>query len=408
MTKIKNIIAREIINSRGYPTIEAKMILDNDKEVQSCYSSFEKIYDFQNQELKDNDENRFNGAGVKTAVYYINNLIAPKLKGVDPKKQFEIDNWLIKADSTKNKNKLGVNTLMTISILTAKAGALDEQKPLYFYFNNLYKKITKKELKINFFPSPIFSLLKGGKHGQIDLDFKQFQIIPSSSFSYSKAYELGVDLYHQIRHLYKFKFDYNLDVLEAIKESVEKKGFDFEKDIFLGIDFGANDYFSINNYLIKDRDSLNQDEYYQFLFEQILKKYSPLLLIDPFCNSDDKNWKKLYENINKESYLAVDNKFSSNKNQLEKNIKNYFFNCVIIKPNQIGTITETILMIDFLKENNISFIISSDIGETNENYLADLSVGVDAELVSFGPPVHGENVTKYNRLLEIENELYNK
>ncbi|MCS6956688.1 MAG: hypothetical protein NZM02_02475 [Patescibacteria group bacterium] len=406
MSKIKNIIAREIINSRGYPTIEGKLILDDNKEVQTCFASFEKLFDYQNLELKDNDKNRFNGAGVKTAVYYINNLIAPKLKGVDVKKQYEIDNWLIKADSTNNKSKLGVNTIMTISLLVAKAGALSENQPLYLYFNYLYEKITQKKLKIEFFPTPIFSLLKGGRHGQINLDFRQFQIIPSSSFSYSKAYEFGVDLYHQLRHLYKFQFNYNLDVLIAIKESVEKKGFDLGKDIFLGIDFGANDYFSINHYLIKDRDSLSQDEYYKFLFEQIIKKYFPLVLIDCFSNNDEKNWKKIYENINRETYLAIDDKLCSNKSQLEKNIKNLFFNSVVIKPNQVGTITETILMISFLNENNISFIISSDIGETNEDYLADLSVGLDAELVSFGPPVHGENVTKYNRLLEIENDLY--
>lgn len=405
MGKIKNIIAREIINSRGYPTIEAKLILDNDKEVQACYASFEKLFDYQNKELKDNDENRFNGEGVKTAIYYINNLIGPKLKGVDPSKQYEIDNWLIKADSTSNKSKLGVNTIMTISLLVAKAGAVNQNQPLYLYFNYLFEKITKNKLKIEFFPSPIFSLLKGGRHGQVNLDFREFQIVPSSSFSYSKAYEMGVDLYHQIRHIYKFQFIYNVDVLSAIKESIEKKGVDFGRDVFLSIDFGANNYYLQNHYLVKEKESASIDEYYQFIFEQIIKKYSPLVIIDSFSNNDEKNWQKIYENINKETYLVIDDKFSSNKSQLEKNIKNIFFNSVIIRPNQIGTITETILMIDFLKKNKISLIIASDIGETNESYLADLSVGLDAELVSFGPPVHGENVAKYNRLLEIENEL---
>lgn len=408
MNRIKNIIAREIINSRGYPTIEAKLILDNEKEVQACYSNFERLFDYQNKELKDGDKNRFNGEGVKTAVYYINNLIGPKLKNVDPSKQYEIDNWLIKADSTKDKSRLGANTIMTISILIAKAGSISENIPLYLYFNNLYEKITKEKQKIEFFPSPVFSILKGGSHAQVNLDIRQFQIVPSSSFSYSKAYEIGVNLYHQLRHRYKFQFNYNIDVLSAIKDSVEREGFNLGKDIFLGIDFGSNNYYSSNQYKIKEKDySVTPDEYYKFINEKIILKYSPLIINDVFSNKDEKNWRNLFENIYKEAYLSIDDNFSSNKNQVEKLIKNKFFNTAVVRPNQIGTITETILMINFLKKNKISLVISSDIGETNESYLADLSVGLDAEFVSFGPPVHGENVIKYNRLLEIENEIEN-
>ncbi|GIW64888.1 MAG: enolase [Patescibacteria group bacterium] len=408
MSKIQNIIAREIINARGYPTIEAKIILDNQKEAYASFASFEQLFPYQNKELKDNDEKRFKGAGVQTAVYYINNLIAPKLKGVDISKQYEIDNWLISADSTKDKRKLGVNTIMTISLLVAKAAALNNNQPLYLYFNNYFNKVNKTDLKLEFFPSPIFSLLKGGRHGQINLDFQEFQIVPSSSFTYSKAYELGVDLYHQMRHLYKFQFNFNLDVLSAIKESIEKKELRFGHDVFLSIHFGANNYFSANHYYLKDKDSMSYVEYYQFLIEQIIKKYTPLVVIDCFSNNDLDNWKKAYDNLNKDTYLSIDELIFSNKNQLEKYIKDKLFTTVVIRPNQIGTITEIVLMIDYLKKNQLSFIIASEIGETNENYLADLSVGLDAEFVLFGPPVHGENVAKYNRLLEIEKELIKK
>lgn len=406
MAKIKNIVAREIINSRGYPTIEATLILDNEKEIKACYASFDRLFDYQNKELKDQEDDKNENQGVKKAVYLINNLLAPKLKDANPLKQFEIDNWLIKADNTPNKSKLGVNTIMTISLLLAKAGALIENIPLYLYFNYLYEKITKNKLKIEFFPSPIFTLLKAGLHAQIDLDIRQFQIVPSSSFSYSKAYKIGVDLYHQIRHFYKFNFSANTDVLTAIKNFIEKKGYKFGQDIFLSIDFGANNYHNSFGYNIKEKGSINSQEYFKFITEEIIKNSSPLIIIDPFANNDEENWKRIYLNFNHELYIAVDDKFSSMQSQIEKNIKNKFFNTVIIKPNQIGTITEIILTIDFLKKNQVYFIISSDIGETNENYLADLSVGLDAEFVSFGPPVHGENVSKYNRLLEIENEIY--
>ncbi|MCS7093411.1 MAG: hypothetical protein NZL96_03245 [Patescibacteria group bacterium] len=405
MARIKKIIAREIINSRGYPTIQGKIILDDDKTAETSFSSFERLYDYQNFELKDDEPERFSGQGVRTAVYYINHLIGPKLKGVDPSKQVEIDNWLIKADSTKNRSRLGVNTLMTISILVAKAAALNENLPLYAYLNQLYQKITKKKIEIEFFPSPIFSLLRGGRHGQVDLNFRKFQIIPSSSYSYSTAYELGVDLYHQIRHVYKFQFFHNTDVLRAFKNSIEKKHLILGRDVFLSIDFGANDFFKESRYQIKDKDSITPDDYYKFLKEEIIDRYSILVLIDSFANNDDKNWNKLYQVLNKETYLAVDDKIGSVKSILEKHINKNLFNSVIIRPNQIGTVTETMLMINFLRENNVTYIISSDLNETNESYLADLGVALNAELVSFGPPVHGENVAKYNRLLEIENEI---
>lgn len=405
MAKIKDIVAREIINSRGYPTIEGKIILDNGKESTASFASFDQLFDFQNKELKDNDEKRFNGAGVKTAVYYINNLIAPKLKGVDVSKQYDIDNWLIKADSTSNKSRLGVNTIMTISLLIAKAYAYDQNIPLYTYFNQYYKTITKSDLQIQFFPSPIFSLLKGGRHGQVNLDFQEFQIVPSSSFSYSNAYELGVDLYHNLRHLYKFQFNYNLDVLIAIKKSIENKNLKLGRDLFLSINFGANNYFSNNHYNLKDKEDMSYDEYYQFVYDQIINKFTPLIITDIFSNNDQANWKKLYQSLNNDTYIVVDELILSTKKQLEKYVQNKFFTTLVIRPNQIGTITEIILTIDYLKKNQLSFIISSEVGETNETYLADISVGLDAEFVAFGPPVHGENVAKYNRLLEIEKEI---
>jgi len=405
MGKIKEIIATEIINSRGYPTIGAKLILDDGLQVETSIPSGETLFDYQTKELKDNDPNRFNGFGVRNAVYYINQLIAPKLKGVSIEKQYEIDSWLVKADGTENKSKLGVNTLITISYLITKAAAFSYQQPLFQYINSLYKKITGNQLEFESLPSPIFSILKGGRHGQVNLDFREFQIIPSSAYSYSKAYELGVDLYHLLRHLYKFNFSYNLDVLTAIKNSLEKKELSFGKDVFLGIDFGASFYFSGRNYSFKDKDQpIPSDEYYTFLLE-VIKKHSPFIITDCFAHEDWSNWIKLSSNIVKEIYLVGDDLIGSNKARLEKAINQKAVSTVILRPNQIGTISETILLVDFLRKNQISYIFASDLGETSENLLADLSVGLASDFVSFGAPVHAENVSKYNRLLEIEKEL---
>ena len=405
MGKIKEIIATEIINSRGYPTISAKLILDDGLQVETSIPSGETLFDYQTKELKDNDPNRFNGFGVRNAVYYINQLIAPKLKGVSIEKQYEIDSWLVKADGTENKSKLGVNTLITISYLITKAAAFSYRQSLFQYINSLYKKITGNQLEFESLPSPIFSILKGGRHGQVNLDFREFQIIPSSAYSYSKAYELGVDLYHLLRHLYKFNFSYNLDVLTAIKNSLEKKELSFGKDVFLGIDFGASFYFSGRNYSFKDKDQpISSDEYYTFLLE-VIKKHSPFIITDCFAHEDWSNWIKLSSNIAKEIYLVGDDLIGSNKTRLEKAINQKAVSTVILRPNQIGTISETILLVDFLRKNQISYIFASDLGETSENLLADLSVGLASDFVSFGAPVHAENVSKYNRLLEIEKEL---
>lgn len=406
MAKIKKIIASEIINSRGYPTLSGKLILDNDQEVSASVPSHEPLYNYQTVELKDGDPKRFAGNGVQKAVSYINDLISPKLTNISLDKQLEIDIWLTKADGTPNKKKLGVNTILLISYLIAKANALDQKIPLYKYINFLFNKVFGNDLKIEKVPSPIFPMLIGGKHGQINLDFKEFQIISSSSFSYSKAYEIGVDFYHLLRHLYKFNFNFNLDVITAIKDSVEKKGFAFGRNLFLGINFGANSYYSANHYSFTDKQQpIKSEEYFKFINDSIIKKYFPLIISDCFANEDWQNWKKLNQLISKETYFVADELICSNKLRLEKAIKEKACSGVVFRPNQVGTITETLKLIDFAKKNQISYQIASDLGETNDNFIADFSVGVGADFVNFGPPVHGENVAKYNRLLEIEKDI---
>lgn len=408
MSRIKNIIASEIINSRGYPTIYGKLILDDGQEVHASVPSIESIYDYQAVEINDGDMTRFNGRGVKKAVSYINDLIGPKLKGVSLEKQLEIDGWLSKADGSQNKRSLGVNTILIVSYLVAKAASFDQKIPLFKYVNSIFNKISGPSLTIDKLPSPIFPILIGGKHGQVDLDFKEFQIIPSSAFTYSKAYQTGVDLYHLLRHLYKFNFNYNLDIIEAIKDSIEKKGLAFGRDLFLGINFGATSYFSSNRYMIRDRQqTITSDEFSKFIDNSVIKKYFPLMVSDCFANEDWQNWKKLNNTISKETYLVADELIGSNQERLEKAIIEEACSSVVIRPSQIGTVTETITLIDSARKKQINYQIASDLGETNDNFIADFSVGVGAEFVNFGPPVHGENVSKYNRLLEIEKEISN-
>lgn len=406
MSSIKKIVASEIINSRGYPTVFGRLILDNNHEVTVSVPSFERITSYQPVELRDNDEDRYNGKGVTKAIYFINELLGPKLVGVSPNKQLEIDSWLMKADGTKDKSKLGINSMLTISYLVARAGAHEQNLPLFKYINEIFNKYFPPLTELEKLPSPIFPILMSGKHGQVDLEFKEFQIIPSSSFSYTKAYQVGVDLYHLLRHLYKFNFSSNMEVIEAIKETVTKKGLAFGRDIFLGLDIGANWFYMDSRYTVKDKQQpISSEEYLNFIINLILKKYSPLVINDPISSEDLAYWQKLSSLISKEIYLTGDLLISSNRERLEKSIKDKLCSSVVIRPNQSGTIIETFSLIDIARKSQLNYQISSDLEETDDNFIADFSVGVGADFINFGPPVHGENVAKYNRLLEIERKL---
>jgi len=298
--------------------------------------------------------------------------------------------------------------MLTISYLVARAGAYEQKLPLFKYINSLFGKFFPPSVNHEKLASPIFSILRGGKHGQIDLDFKEFQIIPSSSFSYSQSYQVGVDLYHLLRELYKFNFSFNLDVVEAIKDTVTKKGLAFGRDIFLAINFGASSYQTGGRYLIKDKQqSVSAEEYLNFIDKSIIKRYSPLVITDPLANEDWQNWQKLNGSISKEIYLTTDELIGSNKERLKRVIKEKICSAVTIRPSQIGTIAETFGLIDMARKNQLSYQIASDLEETDDSFIADFSVGVGADFVNFGPPVHGENVAKYNRLLEIEREITN-
>ncbi|HEX7543144.1 MAG TPA: hypothetical protein VF385_03620, partial [Patescibacteria group bacterium] len=273
MALIKKIIANEIINSLGYPTLQGKLFLDDDRFVISNISSLDPEIDLPVKELRDGDKSRYNGLGVKKAVSYVNDLLSPKLAGVSPLKQTEIDRWLLKADGSNDKSRLGVNTISLISKLVANAGALISGEPLYKYLNAKFIQTSHLTLDLKKLPTPLFTLLIGSKGGQTDLDFKEFLVFPSSAFPYNQSYQISVDLYHNLRKLFKMKFFTNLDVLDAIKQSVESMNLHFGQDIFASINFQAELYFNQRHYSIKDKEQpLSSDDYIKFI-KEIIKKY---------------------------------------------------------------------------------------------------------------------------------------
>jgi enolase len=393
MAVIKKIVANEIINSLGYPTLQGKLFLDDNRFVISNISSLDPDFELPVQELRDNEKDRYNGLGSKKAVSYVNNLLGPKLVGVSPLKQTDIDNWLLKADGTKNKSNLGVNTISLISKLVANAGALISNKQPYVYLNENFIKSSHLTVEIKKIPTPLFTLLTGGKGGQTDLDFKEFLIFPSSAFPYHQSYQISVDLYHNLRKLFKMKFFTNLDALDAIKQSIESMSLHFGQDIFASINFQAASYFN-QRYTIKDKEQpLTSEEYIKFI-KEIIKKYLLLVIIDPLEEKDLHANKKFSDDIKTDFYLA------SEKSSLFKQVST-----AVLKFGEIGTVTEFFSQVTKLKTDKLNYIISSGHAETNDDFVADLSVALQSDFIKFGPPVHSENVTKYNRLLDIEKEL---
>lgn len=423
MAKIKQIHAYEIIDSRGYPTIEGKLLLDNGIEVITSIPAGTSIGKYEALELRDNDKTRFGGMGVSQAVAYINDLLGPKLAGVSPSKVPDVDRWLIQADGTKNKSQLGANTCLTISQLMVKAAAKEQGIPLFRYLNALYTQLFKTQIKIEKIPTPIFNVINGGKHANNNLDFQEFQIIPSSSFTYSKAYQLGVEFFHELRTVLAYRnatisvgeeggfspnFTMNFDAIEVLNETISQKKLQLGVDVFLGLDIASSHFYKENAYIIKDKaHPLKIPDYLEFL-KDLLKRYSPLVLEDPIDQDDWGTWAKLSSLIAKETYLVGDDLLTTNKERLLRAIKEKTCSTILVKPNQIGTITETLEVVDIAQKNNFNYIISNRSGETNDSFIADLAVAVQSDFVKFGAPSRGERVAKYNRLWEIEREELTK
>ena len=286
MSTIKNIHAYEIIDSKGNPTIEARLTLDNDSYVitsvpGAIFQSTKEAVD-----LRDEDPNRFTGMGVSHAVSYVNDLIAPKIKGASVHKQLEIDMWLSQADGTRNKSRLGVNTILTVSQLLVKAAALSEQAPLFKYINKLYQSIYKEEIPLEKIPTPIFNTINGGAHANSTIDFQEFQIIPSSSFTFGTAYQKAVEIFFELKKVLEYRnattavgeeggfspnLTTNLDALEILTETITQKKMRCGLDIFLGIDMAASHYYKNGQYLIKDKNHpLNKTNI--SIFFQVLSK----------------------------------------------------------------------------------------------------------------------------------------
>jgi enolase len=421
---IKKIYAQEIIDSRGYPAVCGRLWLDNGAMVETSVPYSFASSKYEAWQLKDDLQNDRIGIGINKVVDYINNLLAPKLIGISPTKQKEIDYWLKVADTTENKSRLGANTMLIISQLILKAGAIANNLPIFQYLNQLYALNFKTKITIEKIPSPIFNIINGGKQANNDLNFQEFQIIPSSSLDFGHSYLLGIQIYHLLKQILIYRkasvalgdqggftpyFTSNIDAIEIIKETINNQKLKLGLEIFLGIDFAASSYYANQKYLIKEKSHpLNLEAYYEYL-NTIIKNNTLMFVEDPFESEDLISWQKINEEFGKEIYIVGDDLTGSNFKRVEKIINDQACNAIIIKPYQIGTITEMLELIEMLRKNSVTYIISAGNSETNDDVIADISVALQPDFIKFGAPSRGERVCKYNRLWDIErNELRNQ
>ena len=415
MAIIQGLWAREVLDSRGLPTIECTLWLDTGGIVAASVPTGSSIGKYESVEIRDQDVNRFLGRGMTKAVQSINSLIAPQIVGKNPTTQQEIDQLLINLDGTAKKEKLGANALLAVSQAVLKGGALSVNQPLYYYVHEKYK--LSQDLKI---PTCIYTMINGGEHGVNNLDIQEFQIIAASHLDFSNSLNMAVTMFHQLSQVLAAKnaihsvgpvggFTPNLynntDVFELLIETAKTTPYIFSQDFFLGIDAAASKFFSGGKYHLRERSEGYSSEELHEYYKKIYDVFRVLCFEDPFREDDEKMWQQITSELGETSRIVSDLLTATNPERTQKAIEKKMANTLLVKPNQIGTITETAAVIQLAKKAGWQILVSHRSGETNDDLIADFAVGIGADYVKFGPPNRGERIAKYNRLLMIEAEL---
>ncbi len=417
MAKIIAVDSREILDSRATPTLETTIFLDNDISATASVPSGASVGSNEALELRDNDKQRYLGKGVLKAVYNVEKVIAQKITGLDISDQKKLDQTLIELDGSKNKSRLGANSILSCSIAAVKAAALHHQRHLFEYIEDLADQfgLKKPPKKI---PTPVLNLINGGKHGAGNLEFQEFHVIPLGIKTFNNQIRAVAEIYknveqvlvenkaiHSIGDEGGFAPDLftNLDALEVVTRGINRAGYILFKDVYLGLDVAADFFHKNGRYTIRDRSAPMTTAEFIDYYRQIREQYPLLLLEDPLFEDDWKGWRQLAEAIDLEKVTLVgDDLLCTNEERTKKAIQEKACNGILVKPNQVGTISETLAVIKLAQEANWKTIISHRSGETTDDFIADFAVGVGADFVKFGAPARGERVVKYNRLGKIE------
>ncbi|MBI2036328.1 phosphopyruvate hydratase [Candidatus Microgenomates bacterium] len=416
MAKVTKVGAREILDSRGNPTVETTVLLSDGSWGVSSVPSGISVGKYEAVELRDRDPNRFGGLGVLKAVGNVNMVIAPKLLGFDPIKQKEIDMVMMGLDGTENKGKLGANAILSVSQAVCKAASMSLRTGLFQYIGKLAGEygLTNTASRI---PTPMLNIVNGGKHGAGNLDFQEFMVIPSSNKKFSDALHMGVVIYNALRDVLIFRnaihsigdeggFAPNLftnsEAFEVIVEAAKASGARLGYDVFFGLDAAASYFKKMGGYQLKDRPQLFSTDQLVDYYKTLVSTYQILVLEDAFEEDDWEGWVKLTRELSDKLLIVGDDLLATNKSRLTRAISEKAANAILVKPNQIGTVSETLALIKQARQANFRIIVSHRSGETNDSFIADFAVGVSADYIKFGAPARGERVAKYNRLLEIE------
>ncbi len=414
MAKIKNIIAREILDSRGNPTVETKIILDDGTVAKASVPSGASTGIHEAHELRDGDKKRYGGLGVLTAVNNVNEKIAPKLIGFDIIKQAEIDDLMIRLDGTENKKNLGANAILSVSLAAARTAALSRGQELFEYLREIYGFQHKF-----FMPTPSFNIFNGGKHADTNLDFQEFMILPLLATSFREKVRMGAEIFHELAKVLK-KGGFDTDVgaeggyapdivssvqaIEFILSAIINSGYKPGVDIGLGIDVGSSELYNKESgkYVFKLDNAFYASANLIGLYEEWLREFPIISIEDGLAEDDWAGWKQLTKSLGDKIMLIGDDLFTTNINRFRKGLKEKVANAILIKPNQVGTLSETIDCVKLAQKNNYKIMVSHRSGETNDDFIADLAVAVGADFIKAGSLSRGERLAKYNRLMEIE------
>ena len=416
-TSISRIHAREILDSRGNPTIEVDVRLEGGVLGRAAVPSGASTGQHEAWELRDGDKSRFSGKGVRKAVANVNHKIAPVLKGWDARDQAKIDNKLIELDGTPNKKNLGANALLGVSLGIAHAAAAAENLPLFRYLGGDEARVL---------PVPMMNILNGGVHSDAPIDFQEFMIMPCGAPSFSEALRYGAEVFHALksvlkeRHLstaigdeggFAPKLNSAEEALESISTAIEKAGYKLGEEIFIALDPAASEFYDNkkNLYIFKKSDGSKKTA------EELIDYYAdlcarfPIISIEDGCAENDwDGWKKLTKKLGEKIQLVGDDLFVTNVEFLRKGIAEHVANSILIKVNQIGTLTETLATIDLAKTNGYTTVVSHRSGETEDASIADIAVGTNAGQIKTGSLSRSDRIAKYNQLLRIEEELGDK
>ena len=411
---IKNIYSREILDSRGNPTVEVDLVLENDIVTRAAVPSGASTGDFEAMELRDQDKNRYKGKGVLSAVNNVNSEIRTALIGTDINNQENIDNILIELDGTENKSKLGANAILGVSMAACRAGAKANDIPLYDY------------LSINsdyVMPIPMMNILNGGSHAENTVDIQEFMIFPVGANSFSNALRIGTEIFHQLKSELSqmglgtavgdevgFAPDLgsNEQAIEIILTAITNAGYSPGKEVFIALDVAASEFFKNDLYTLESENKTYSSEEMINYLSDLTKKYPIISIEDGLDQNDWDGWKKLNLEIGSNIQIVGDDLTVTNINRLNRAIDEGSMNSILIKLNQIGTITETIQAVKLAKKVGFGAIISHRSGETEDTIISDFSVAMGMGQIKTGSLSRSDRVAKYNQLIRIEEQLGDK